>query len=1000
VRSRILLCLLLFLALGWLGVALLVDTRDASVLAGRNAAGANGRSFRADLAAGAADPEGQNAASASGAGRVPLGSMTEADIAAEAAAKLPPRVTGRALSPAGAALPGALVFASSGEHWGLIPLDIEPEAIPRGWPEIQRTETDAEGRFVFEKLKSGPLRLVIRAHGCTPLRQDRLAIPPAYKLHDLGDFALAQGVTLAGKVVDRAGHGIAGARIFQVLESGAGAQGIAAPGRGLPLGASGAEGAFTLDELAAGPWRLLFDAPGFAVGEEEGRSERAGETQKGLYVRLESGMDTCGRVLADPGSPLPPGLCVQARLSEERDAQSQPQGADAGPAPSRLLRTRSGAADAEGNFCLAGLERARRYRFTLWQDGPDGKQKRVPGVEALSAWAGERGITFRLKPAATLTFHVVDASSGAALEEFCVWAGIGRERLLRDEKNEARRRFEGGRVECPDLQPQTPSRPAIVRVRAVGYRDYENKNVQLRAGAPTDLGEIRLEHAALVHVRVLDARDDKPVEGARIVCGLQEKGDPADYLSGPDEQEFWGDLNWQFARSAKDGTACFSSTPGKAVALRADAKGLLDSETLKQILPSEGDATAVLRLAHGGRVHVRVGDGFGRAVRGVGIGHKPPGAGGRADDEWQVDQAEQKSDALGEARFEALVPGMHAFRVHDQAGQVWHQLGSAASAQGWVQVTVAEGSEETLELLAPPRGTVEGSVREGGRPLEGANLRLVELREGEDAGEQGWMGPNDPCSTVTDHLGHFRYEGLRCGSYALVIHHPSRRMPARFPIEVRAAERSVEFDLDVTAIDGRVCDLAGRPLAGLEVWAYPLEGQGQDQEPYQIVLREDERGSVRVNYEQTARRSARTDAQGRYELRGLAPNLPLRVHVEGESVETFDSPPITLAPDELRHGLDFALRMAGTIRVELEGGEPNQGSWYEVRALLVHEGKEELRSSTWIGPWNRRDDMRALAPGHYKLVCTRQGGAGGPEPAVQEVDLHEGETLEVRFQAR
>ena len=41
--------------------------------------------------------------------------------------------------------PGARVLASVGEHWGLIPLDIEPEAIPRGWPEVLRTETDAEG---------------------------------------------------------------------------------------------------------------------------------------------------------------------------------------------------------------------------------------------------------------------------------------------------------------------------------------------------------------------------------------------------------------------------------------------------------------------------------------------------------------------------------------------------------------------------------------------------------------------------------------------------------------------------------------------------------------------------------------------------------------------------------------------------------------------------------------------------------------------------------------
>ena len=996
-RSLILLCFLLILALGWLGVALFVDTRGSQVLADQTHAALSTDSDSARTAA--ENGENSNPAGAGANGRVALGSVTEADLAAEALAKLPPRVRGRALSPEGAPLPGAEVFAAAGEHWGLIPLEIEPEAMPRGWPEVQRTTTDEQGTFVFEKLKSGTLRLVIRAHGCAVLRQDQLTIPPAYKLHELGEFTLGKGVALSGKVVDRAGHGIAGARIFQVLDGGNDSNGIAVPGRGLPQGESGAEGAFLLDEIAAGPFRLLFDAPGYAVGEEEGRTEKPGEELKNLYVRLEPGSDTCGRVIPDPDSPAPAGLRVLARLSEERDP-AQPQGSEAGPTPSRLLRTRSASVDAENNFCLAGLERARRYRFTLWQDGPDGKPKRVPGVDVLTAWSSERGLTFRLKPGALLSFRVLDSGTGAPLEDFCVWAGIGRERLLRDEKNEPRRRFAQGRVECSDLQPQTPQKPVVVRVRAAGYKDYENKNVQLRAGTPCDLGEIRLEHAALVRVRVLDARDDAPVENARVLCGLQEKGDPADYLSQPDEQEFWGDLNWQFARSAHDGSAVFNSFPGKSVALRADAKGFLDSETTRQLLPSEGEASVVLRLAHGGCVHVKVGDGLGHAVRGVGIAHKPPSGRAEADDEWQVEEAALKSDAQGEALFDALAPGLHAFRVHDQSGQSWHQAGSGPAALGWVQITVAEGSEQTIELVAPPRGSIEGVVREGGRPLAGAHLKLVAQREGEPEAEFGWGGPNDPLATLTDHLGHFHYDGLRCGSYTLVIHHATRRMPARFPLEVGPAPRSVDFNLDVTAVEGRVTDLAGHALAGLEVQALPVENQADEQEPYQIVLREDDRGSVRVNYEQTSRRSARTDAQGRYELRGLAPNLPLRLHIEGDIVETFDSEPFTLAPDELRHGLDLALRMAGTIRVELEGGEPNQGSWYEVRALLVREGKQEQRSSTWIGPWNRRDDMRALAPGHYKLVCTRQGGAGGPEPSVQELDLKEGETVEARFQAR
>ena len=141
-RSRILLCVLLALALAWLGVALLVDARDASVLAGGSTEAEAAERERARLAFGELNDAGADAATAEQSRRIALGGVTEADVQAEADAKAPPRVTGRALSPAGIGLPGALVFASSGEHWGLIPLDIEPEAIPRDTDFASLIESD------------------------------------------------------------------------------------------------------------------------------------------------------------------------------------------------------------------------------------------------------------------------------------------------------------------------------------------------------------------------------------------------------------------------------------------------------------------------------------------------------------------------------------------------------------------------------------------------------------------------------------------------------------------------------------------------------------------------------------------------------------------------------------------------------------------------------------------------------------------------------------------
>lgn len=994
-RTLALLTLLVGLALLGLVLAFFVGRGGADVLARSGAGAGNDARANSALEAGSgADSE--QGGPARGEGRVALGGSGPS--AEESAPKPPaaPRLVGRVLGPDGAPLAGARVLAAAGEHWGQVPLDVEALALPKGWPAVVETQSDAEGRFAFEGLKSGPLRLALRAHGCAPRREERLSLPPRYATHDLGDLALERAVVLAGRVVDRAGQGVTGASILLGLDGQGALQGISAPGRGILLGTSAADGAFRVDEVPPGPWQLIVDAPGYAVGEEEGRSERGGETRTNLYIRLELGSDCCGRVRPEDGA-LPAGLRVVARVSDEREGNAPPA-AESGPPPSRMFRSREALVDAEGNFCVRGLAEGRRYRFTLWIDAPPAAPRRASGVEALAAFAGERGLLFQLKPEAALRGRVVDAQSGAPLEDFCVWAGVGRERLLRSDKGEAQRRFEDGRFSFPDLRPSVPPKPALLRIRASGYKEHLDKNVTLASGGPTDLGEIRLSRAPQVRVRVLDARDHGPVAGARVLCGLQDKGDPADYLSGGEEQEYWGDLNWQFARSAADGSASFNAEPGKTIALRADARGFLDSETKKLLLPAEGDADVVLELGRGGSVRVRVRDAAGQAVSGVGIAHKQPAEAAGGDQDWEVDSAEETSDEAGEARFVALAPGVHSFRVHDQVGQVWHQAGSAQGTQGWVQATVAEGSETALEFVAPPRGALHGTLREGGRPLEGASLRLVELRDGEEDRERGWLGPNDPLGTSSDHLGQFRFAGLRCGRYTLVVHHPGRRMPARVEVEVRPGDREFDLDLDVTAVDGRVTDVAGHPLAGLEVWAYVPGQEGWGEEPYQMVLREDERGGVRLNYEQKTRRSEHTDAQGRYELRGLPPNVPLVVHVEGDVVETFDAPPITLSPDELRHGLDFALRLAGTIRLELAGAE-GQNRWYEVRALLVRDGKEEPKASGWLGNWNRREELRALPPGHYKLCCAPQGQPGDTPPQVLELDLHEGETLQASFQA-
>ena len=73
-----------------------------------------------------------------------------------------------------------------------------------------------------------------------------------------------------------------------------------------------------------------------------------------------------------------------------------------------------------------------------------------------------------------------------------------------------------------------------------------------------------------------------------------------------------------------DGKARLTSLPGKMSSLQASAKGLLPSEIVHVLLPSDADHALELSLKHGGSVVVKVTDGFGHAVAGVGIHHKLP----------------------------------------------------------------------------------------------------------------------------------------------------------------------------------------------------------------------------------------------------------------------------------------------------------------------------------------------------------------------------------------
>lgn len=918
-----------------------------------------------------------------------------------------PKLDGRVVDPAGSAVPGATVFASSGVNWVQIPLDVEPEALPKGWIRVETTTTDAEGRFLFEDLKPGPLRIAVHAPGFAPHYEDHLDLPDRPQC-TLPDLRMEPGVVLEGRVVDADGKGVAGATLLSALDGKSSTPGtrLALPGRGVPVATTDASGAFRVAELAAGPWRLIVDAPGQAISEEEGRTDHPGERQSGLVFRVERGFEILGRVRAEVGS-LPESLRIGARPSPEQEAGRRGPANDAEETPEASdTRARYALCGPDGSFVVRGVKSGVRYALTLAQASDDpGGWKRVRASDPAYAWAGQRGVEILYRPEAALVFRVLDGRSGTPLTSFSVFAGVGREQPLRDEKNQAVHEFTEGRVRFGDLRPRRGGPGVVLRVAASGFKDLERKDLALDPGQVLDLGDLPLEAGPVAVVRVVDERTGSAVAGARVLLSTKSEKDLARSLDSPPDMDFYGESAVRYARTDEKGRARLSLFPGKPVTAMAGARGFLPSAPSRLAATEDGDQDVELKLRHGGSVVVRVLDPSGQPVEGVVIQHKKPTAEGE-DEDTDFDRGTLKTDATGTLRFDALAPGAHAFRVSDQTTpNGWFDEERQDASEGWVEAVASEGSSASLEFVAAPRGGLHGEVREGGRPLEGARLHLTEVRDGGEE-RNGWFSPgaNDPFTAVADHEGRYRYEGLRCGSYRLQVSHPSRRMPAAFDVAIENPVRSFDVDLDVATLEGCVVGEDGAPLAGIEVQAHGARGDDESGN-WRMVLSEDERGSPRVDYRQEARAADKTDAGGRYSLRGVRTGEPLSVDAGGDLVVHGRIEGITLSPDEIRRNVDFKLKYAGTIEVSLGPSAPGSRSrgWYQVRAARVAEdGTERVVQTNYLGDWNRTCRLRSLEPGKYRVGVSRGSESGREtDPAdVQEVDVVAGQVSRIVVQPR
>ncbi len=240
-------------------------------------------------------------------------------------------LTGRIMDRSGEAIAGAALHVlrqtdSPGQFWGLV--------LQRLAEQPPDAMSDSGGHFRVRDLGAGePIHLVVRRSGYVATWVERLTVPPDQPL----TVVLDPGLRIAGRVVDEAGEGVAGAELLIEQEAvpRGGKRGIA--GEGLAAGQqrslrSEPGGRFAIEDLRAAPTTLNVFHPGYMA--PEAIAMTAGEANEDLVIVLESGASLEGEVTTAAGEPIAEVrvLAGAAAAASDADGMYRLEGVAPGPA--------------------------------------------------------------------------------------------------------------------------------------------------------------------------------------------------------------------------------------------------------------------------------------------------------------------------------------------------------------------------------------------------------------------------------------------------------------------------------------------------------------------------------------------------------------------------------------------------------------------------------------------------------------------------------------------
>ncbi|HIF41954.1 MAG TPA: carboxypeptidase regulatory-like domain-containing protein [Planctomycetes bacterium] len=842
-------------------------------------------------------------------------------------------------------------------------------------------QTDSKGRFELDAPKRSGSTIHVRASRFAPFSQDDLPLPED---GNLGDFVLQPGAILAGSVLSDLGQPLEGAQLrVQAQQNQGGMSIVVASDRAGPADATtDATGRFVLDELAPGPYLVSVHHAQHPNKEVKGQCDEPGYQPGELTIQLDPGGSASG--LVHGWNPADKDTYeVQAR-PVGADFIEQVKGVRRGPITSRNSQT--------GEFEVTGLRLSKSYNFLVARKG----NLLFAQEDSASATgrAGDHGLVLELTSRAGIEFHVVNASTGALIEEFTASAGRFQMKPLKDADGKALEHHPEGRASFAEVD--SDGSHTTLEVAAVGFEPYRNERVQINPGNMQDLGTIRLRPVPILRVKVLDDATGNPVAKARVRLvdppSPQQQGVVIRSVSigGPQKS----------VRTNSEGIAELTTIPGKAMTLRVSHANYATLDLPQRTYAAE---ELEVRLMIGGGVRITARDSSGEPLANTRIGHRTPSG---------DDDSMHRTNDEGVRTYEHLSPGSHSFRIEESTGSsgfmVFSGRGDDSPGKDWTRIEVGNNMNHELELVGPPRGLLRGRLTVRGRPLANASLSL-----------SPWTGQDDPMSRMmpfssnpeqTDSTGAYELKDRKVGEYELTVDHPGRWMETVLRVTLSEGENEFNYDLSDTILEGRVVDTAGDGVAGAVLRPEVSRPGGGSRSMMMISASvSGSGGGSGTSIISIGGPDSRTvsDEDGSFRLHGVRPDVDLTLKVTSDGYQPVDVEIEELNPDEVRTGIEVRLEVGSTLSIRVLGPDSQPGQFGSVNLKRLSGGEDGkgdggTRRSSFQ---NGSAEVQGMAPGRWSLTTTLYAipsGPGGemPDPAVdtREIVVVEGEPLEVEVQ--